>query len=351
MEFKGRRHYLPGAYRSSESWAAYKRFVLENVGVDPLEPAKPAGLTIAGLVIAFLEHARNHYGDGARGEYANCRHALRPFVASHGPELAATFGPLRLKAWQTSRVGAGHARAYINQQVSKIKRAFRWAASEELIPVAVYQALATVQGLQAGRTSAPDPPKRDAVPLEHFYPVLAELSPMVAVMLLFQRFTGARSGSIVRATPGQFSRDGELWLWRPRHKTEFRGRELIIPIGPRIQGLLSPWLDGIDPDAYVFNPRLERPNRRYGRRYKTGTYYRAVRRGIDRVNLERRRQGLESIPQWFPHQLRHTRGQEVRERYGVEAAQSILGHDSLDATELYSGRRLELAKRVALETG
>lgn len=351
VEFRGRRHYLPGPYRSSESWAAYKRFVLEHVGVDPSEPSKPSGLSIADLVLAYLEHARRHYGDGARGEYANCRHALKPFAVAHAADLAATFGPLRLKSWQANRVKAGQAREYINQQVSKIRRAFRWAASEEMIPVAVYQALATVPGLQAGRTVAPDPPKRQGVADEHFYPVLAELSPAIATMLLLQRYTGARSGSICRATAGQFDRAAAPWLWRPRHKTEFRGHELVIPIGPRIQGILSPYLEGRGPDVYLFDPRDQRANRRYGRRYTTGTYYRAVQRGIDRANEARRQAELDLIPEWFPHQLRHTRGQEVRERYGIEAAQSALGHDTIDATEIYSGRRLELAKLVALETG
>lgn len=351
VEFKGRRHYLPGPYDSAESREAYKRFVLDNVGREP--PADPAkalsGLSVSGLVLAFLEHARQHYGDAPRGEYANCRHALKPFADVHGPELAATFGPLRLKKWQKSRVTAGHARDYINQQISKIKRAFRWAASEELIPVATYQGLVTVQGLQAGRTAAPEPEKRQPVSDADVAPVLLELSPIVADMVRLQRLTGARSGSICQATPGQFAREGRLLLWRPRHKTEYLGAELVIPLGPKAQRLLRPYLQRCKPDEPLFSPRAQRANRRYGKRYKTSSYYLAVHRAIKRVNAKRPK--ARQIPEWFPHLLRHTRGQEVRERYGVEAAQSILGHDRIDSTEVYSGRRLELAKLVALETG
>jgi hypothetical protein len=41
-----------------------------------------------------------------------------------------------------------------------VKRVLKWAASEQLVPVSVFQALATVTGLQAGRTDAEE---REAV--------------------------------------------------------------------------------------------------------------------------------------------------------------------------------------------
>lgn len=31
-----------------------------------------------------------------------------------------------------------------------------------------------------------------------------------------------------------------LLLWRPRHKTEYVGREIIVPIGPQCQAVLEP---------------------------------------------------------------------------------------------------------------
>jgi hypothetical protein len=41
----------------------------------------------------------------------------------------------------------------------------------------------------------------------------------------------------------------------------------------------------------------------------------------------------------------------VRNQYGAEAAQAVLGHETLQTTELYSEKRLGLATTVAIETG
>lgn len=353
VEHKGRRHYLPGKWKSAESQAAYRQFIVDNVGAAPPDPSelRTRQLTVSQLVAAFLDYAAAHYGRGTRGEYANCKHALIPLARSeYGPLLASQFGPRALKEWQAALVAKKHSRTYVNQQASKIKRAFRWAASEELIPVTVHQALATVQGLQAGRTDALETAAKQPVDDAHVEPVLAELSPLVADMVRIQRLTGVRSGSLVRATPEQFTKDGSLLLWRPRHKNEFRGRSLVVPVGPRAAAILADYLDR-DPAAPLFDPGTQRANKRYGERYTTATYYRAVARAIERVNAGRRKLKEPPIPRWTPHQLRHTRAQEIREAYGIEGAQAALGHDSLEATEIYSSRRLELAKRVAAETG
>lgn len=39
-------------------------------------------------------------------------------------------------------------RPVINRRIDRVKRMFRWATSQELVPVTVYQALRTLSGLQ-----------------------------------------------------------------------------------------------------------------------------------------------------------------------------------------------------------
>lgn len=68
--------------------------------------------------------------------------------------MARDFGPLGLRAVRDEMVRAGLARSSVNGRVNRIRRAFRWAASVEMIPVSVVQALGTVTGLQEGRTDA-----------------------------------------------------------------------------------------------------------------------------------------------------------------------------------------------------
>ena len=49
-------------------------------------------------------------------------------------------------------VQRGLCRSIINQRIGRLRRLFKWAASEELIPFEVYHRLATVAGLQRGRS-------------------------------------------------------------------------------------------------------------------------------------------------------------------------------------------------------
>jgi integrase len=354
VEYRGRRHYFPGRWKSPESWDAYLVFLKDHCGTPKPAPllVKPGTrLTVTELVHVYLDHAKAYYPAGPRSEYANVKHALRHLGTACGKLGANTVGPLKVKAIQTSLVSKGHSRTYINQQIARIKRCFKWAASEELIPIEVYQGVATVAGLKAGRTVAPEPPRRGPVMWDHFQPVLSAVSPTVAAMLRFQWFTGTRSDSVCHATPDQFDRTEAMWLWRPKHKTAWLGRELVVPIGPRARAAIEPLMR--EPGEYLFRPRDQRKNRKYRKRYDAGSYRQAVQRGIQRVNEFRQQWCSEPdlLPLWSPHALRHAKGHLIREKYGVEAAQAILGHDSLDATQIYSERRLELAKTIAAETG
>jgi hypothetical protein len=47
-------------------------------------------------------------------------------------------------------------RTTVNHRVNVIRRAFNWAAKEELILASVYHSLQTVDGLRRGRTKAPE---------------------------------------------------------------------------------------------------------------------------------------------------------------------------------------------------
>ena len=71
------------------------------------------------------------------------------------------------------------------------------------------------------------------------------------------------------------------------------------------------------------------------------SYRRAIERGAKAAE----------VPEWAPNQLRHTRGTEVRKRYGLEAAQVVLGHSQANVTQVYAERDQALAAKVAAEMG
>jgi integrase len=57
------------------------------------------------------------------------------------------------------------------------------------------------------------------------------------------------------------------------------------------------------------------------------------------------------VPAWSPLQLRHTAATVIRERFGVEAAQGVLGHSRVETTQVYAERLLGQAARVAKAIG
>jgi integrase len=81
--------------------------------------------------------------------------------------------------------------------------------------------------------------------------------------------------------------------------------------------------------------------RPWGECYTDISYRRAVHRACKKAK----------VPQWSPNRLRHTRASEIRQRYGLEAAQVVLGHTKADVTQVYAERDRRLGEQVALQIG
>lgn len=366
VEFRGKRHRLPGPYGSAQSKSAYRQFLREYVFAD--EPERPPAFdaadspSIAALVLTYLDFAVNYYGEASRNEYANMRYALAQLVESFGADDADEFGPKKLKELQTILAAKKIGRGYVNATIGRVKRMFRWAASEELVPPSLYHGLQCVDGLRAGRSPARERKPRGPVAAADVEAVLPYLTPNVAGIVRVAALTGARVGSVVQAARDQFRElaDGSgLWEWRPRHKRESFGQELVIYVGPRCQAVLRPFFDALArradsrPSDPLFSPRSIRSNAKYRPTYTTNGVGEAIKRAVAKINAERAAATppLPAMSPWSPHQLRHARGQGVRERFGLEAAQATLGHESIDATQIYARRRDGLAREVARETG
>jgi hypothetical protein len=157
---RGKSHYL-GPWNSPESRAEYDRLIVEWLanGRNPSAgPKAQEGATVDEVLTAFWRHAEAHYRspDGSPTfELVNFWYALRPLHKLYGHTPLADFGPLALRAVRDEMVKANLARTTINARINRIRRVFRWAASVELVPAPVVQGLATLAGLQCGRTRPP----------------------------------------------------------------------------------------------------------------------------------------------------------------------------------------------------
>jgi integrase len=261
------------------------------------------------------------------------------------------------------------SRGVINRRIQCVVRVFRWAASEELIPPSVPEALRTVEGLRKGFTEAREPEPVQPVPDSGIEAILPYLAPIVADMVRVQRLIGARPTEICVMRPRDVDRSGDVWSYRPAaHKNSWRGKPRTIFIGPRAQAILLPYLLRAD-DAYIFSPieseqrrraelharrqtplargnrpgtnRKANPIRKPRKRYTCRSYRRAIYRACDKAGVAR----------WSPNQLRHRAGTEIRSRFGLEAAQCVLGHTRADVTQIYAARDQQQAAEIMREIG
>ncbi len=288
----------------------------------------------------------------------------------YGTTPAASFGPLALKAVREHMVDSQRwNRETLNGHVGRIKRVFKWAASNELVPPSVFHGLETVAGLRRGRTTAREGGRILPVSEEHVDAVLPHLSRQVRAMVEFQRVTGCRPGEIVILRPGDIDRTADVWVYTPAtHKNAHRGHSRRIYCGPQAQDVLRPFL--LRPtDEYTFSPveaererretrhaarvtplstgnvpgsnRTKHPKRTAGTHYTTSSYARAIRTACK----------ASEVPHWSPNQLRHAVATRLRRDYGIEAARVALGHSDAGTTQIYAEVDEQLARKVAAEVG
>ena len=393
VRIDGKDEYL-GKHNSPESWEKYHRRIAEwlNQGCQsactpPAAPQVTNETTIDALLLAYWRFAKGYYSkEGVPTKEQLCmREALRPLRQLYGHSQAKDFGPKALKAVRTHMIEQGLARGVVNHRIGRIKRMFKWATAEELIPSSVLYGLQAVAGLRYGQTAARETePIRPVLDL-YVAAVLPFVTPHVAAMIKLQRLTGMRAGEVAVMRPCDIDTSGDVWTYEPSdHKNRWRGHRKQIPLGPEAQRILQPFLSR-DPQAFLFSPqeaeawRLEHRPPYHGRERKTPIYpselrqrenLKAARRqhrrpkrpkrirydtnsyrhAIDYGLLQAKKAGFV-IPHWHSHQLRHNRGTEIRRKYGIEAAQVALGHARADVTEVYAEKNLEQARMIAREMG
>lgn len=361
VEVDGRRVRLPGPYNSAESREEYGR-VLQRLTApaDVIAPPVIESPTVADLVDAWLDWCQGYYPASGQ-EYVQCCYAAKAVLNNYAGSYLSDFGPRLLKAVRAEMIAAGLSRRCINHRINRIRRMFRWGVEHELVPAAVLEGLRAVAPLRAGRCSAPEPPPVAPVAESAVAATLPYLSPVLRAMVEVQRLTGMRSNNLCRLRPAEIIQEGGAWWYCPEHhKGAWRGKVLRVPLGPRCQAVLAPFLNR-DPQRPCFSPveseawrgkrHAKRKKRALRDHYDTGSYRRAILYAIRRCNADRKKAGLDPIPSWHPYQLRHSVATTVRERFGLEGSQVYLGHARADVTQLYAERDLALAARIAAEIG
>lgn len=385
----GQHHYL-GPYGTKASKAEYDRLIAEWLASGRravTQPVQPV-VSVMEVLAAYWKYAKGYYLKNGEptSEQPLIRYVVRDLKALYGHTNAIDFGPLALKAIRQTWMDSGRfSRGTINSHTRRVVRIFRWAASEEMIPASIPQALATVPGLQAGRCDAREADDVKPVELSIVEATIPHLSGTVADMVRLQLLCGMRPQEVCKIRPADIDRSGDVWEYSvPAHKTEHRGRKRVVFVGPAAQAILTPYLLRGETD-HCFSPmevakkrlaerhanrttamscgnkpgsnRKRSPKRKPGESYDTNGYRRAIYRACDRAFPAPEEMEGEAVKdwrsehRWAPNQLRHSRATEIRKQFGLEAAQVILGHAAADVTQIYAERDHEKAREVARKIG
>lgn len=382
------RDFLLGPHDTPQSRQKYQQIISRWMANGRTLPAPAtSAVTVAQVVDAFWQHAQQYYRDKdgrPTTEISSMRLALRPVIELHAATPANQFDADALELVRNRMIEAGLVRSSINKHVNRIRSVFKWAARKKLVSSAVHHELTMLEPLKVGRSNAAESGDVEPVARPIIYATLQHCPRPVAGLVELQLLTGMRPGEACIIRLRDIDRSGSEWVYRPaRHKTEHHGHKRVIPLGPKAQSLLQPFLT-LDPDAYVFRPSeataellaqraarrktplnhgnrpgsnvKEAPKRNPGRCYSVASYRRAIARAADTADAWAKGGRVVGaserlVPRWHPHQLRHTFATEIRERYGADAAQVLLGHKNIDATSIYAERSLKQAKGIMREVG
>lgn len=161
VRIAGRDYYL-GPYLSEQSRQKYAELIQQHFAgalvADPVHPqATQSGISVAELVLVYLQFADAFYvkEGGPTKEPGLIRMAVRPLVRLFGALPAVDFGPLALKAVREEMISAGWVRKTVNESVNRIRRMYKHAVENELVPADALLRLQAVAPLKAGKSAAP----------------------------------------------------------------------------------------------------------------------------------------------------------------------------------------------------
>lgn len=363
---KGRQIYFSGKHGSPESLRDYRDFLLQLEG-RTVEP-DPTGTTVARLMHAWLDYHEPIASQKKLSHYKICMRAIVELGLDC--DFTKDFGPRKLKTLRENLVERGYARSTVNQHIGRVKSMFKWGVSEELVPGSVSQALYSVSGLRSGESKAPAPARRRPADWSRVEEIAPYLSQVVIDMCRLHWLTGMRSNNLCLLSMDQVDASGDVWLYRPeKHKTQWRGKGLLIPIGPEGQEIIRKYTGQTDA---VFSPRASAEwHRKYNPAYSSwttrtpGDYYtpNTYRQAILRAQAHAAKIPVgRKLPTkadfraagwdfWTPYDLRNAAVTRLRQKYSVEQVRAYMGHSTVQATEIYSEHDTHTATEIAAKEG
>jgi hypothetical protein len=182
FQFRGKRYYT-GRWGSREAEEQYRRLIAEIVlpAQDSDTRTIPDAPTLSGdqilvedLAAEFLEQVAQRHPPPSR-EADNIGYAIKELLEIHATTRVVEFTPRALRTFQAHLMRPDRtegvqgrrvlSRRTLNRRVDSVRKMFRWGVSQELVPLATWQALTTIDGFKHGQFGLKDrPPVKDDLP-------------------------------------------------------------------------------------------------------------------------------------------------------------------------------------------
>ena len=85
----------------------------------------------------YLDYVDKYYGQKS-AEWYHARSFMKLLPQHYGSLPAHEFKARRLKQLRELLVGKNWSHKYINEHVARLKRMYKWAISEEMVPTDIY---------------------------------------------------------------------------------------------------------------------------------------------------------------------------------------------------------------------
>jgi integrase len=320
--WQGRSIYL-GRHGSPESEAAYRKIVKSILETG--SPYPPQSPTVATMTARYVVIYRQTSPETSR-EWQAVERAVKLFNDQVGTMPADTITPAVLIRVREAWIDSGLSVRTINRYHNMILSAFRWAVQADMIPANVWQSLQSVGKLKPMRSRAKEPRTVEPVAWSDVEAIRDHVRPQVWSMICLQWWTGMRSGELLAMTVDEIVDR----TYRPsRHKNAWRGHERIVHFGPNAWPIVTEAMTGKGGSDRLF------------RGYTSQSYGRAIARACEAAG----------VPHWHPHRIRHSMACRIRERFGLDGSQAVLGHKTTKAAEIYAKNSTALAREVVDELG
>lgn len=342
--------YLPGKWPRDQKTApkeirqAYRELI-EKMGQRDASPVVPktGSYTIVVMVDAYLESIRHR-----PALHSTMKGVVKPLLRKFGNLPADEFRPEDLEKLRSELMSTGYylmrkvdgkmfkqhrkyTRTGLNHFIERIRKIFRWAFERGRISQPTISRINAVHLLQPDHPGAPESPEIRFVPDAIVEATLPHLHPILRAMVQVQRFSGCRASEVIGMTMSQIDRtDPDCWVYIVnRHKTQRLGKLRFVPLGPRCQEVLQPFLR--EDDLPLFSP-AEKTGRFAGKRrpglaYTLSSYAAAIRKVCAKHGLTA----------WTPRQLRKTAAQRALEAKNMTSREvaDLLGHSSPEVTKRF----------------